>query len=323
MAALVGLGARLGSAAGGPPPAAQQSRQSAGLDGEELTPREIAALSVRPPAQAGDAEERQSAAERPSAAELRAKLDAIRAKTKSRKQDVSDLLANTASKRARKEEDGLEDTPDKVAEEAGAGRERRARRKKRRKAKKRSSSKTSSSAEDDDQEEGLFSKAMSGHNYEHHIGEVARKRPGHLLRHGLKTISKFLAERGAGPDSGLELQPRMVEYLTTAASATRAQPLNLRNERELRTLADGLDNLLSGRLAEAGDLMIQRYKAVETAVSGEGWELARHLEVIPPASISAVSLSERAAVTAMRARELKLENLAVRGRGAGGQPTGR
>ena len=245
-------------------------------------------------------------------------MDAIKARTKARKPDVSDLLANTASKRARKEEDKLEDTSDKVDEEAGAKRERRTSKRKRRKTKR---EETSSSAEDDDLEEGLFSKAMSGHNYEHHIGEVARKRPGHLLRHGLKTISKFLAERGAGSDSGLELQPRMVEYLTTVASATRAQPLTLRNERELRTLAEGLDHLLSGRLAEAGDLLIQRYKAVETAASGEDWELARHLEVIPPSSISAVSPSERAAVTAMRARELKLESLAERGREA--QPPSR
>ena len=308
MTAVAGLGVRLGNAPAGPPPIA------APLDGEALTPADLAAFSILPA--------QQLAVGKVTAAELRAKLDALKEKAKPRKQNVGQLLANAASKQTQRETEDLEYTPDKADEEAAVTNGEVARRKKK-KHRVPKNLESTSSADDDEMEESLFSRAMSGHNYEHHIGEVARRRPGRLLRHGLKTISKFLAERGAGADPNMSLQPRMVEYLTTVASATRAQPLNLRNERELRTLAEGLDHLLSGRLAEAGDLLIQRYKAVETAAGGESWELARHLEVIPPAAISAVSQSERAAVTAMRARELKVDQMVTRVRGTGHPAAGR
>jgi len=116
--------------------------------------------------------------------------------------------------------------------------------------------------------ENLFGKGLQGRDFEHHIQEVARTRPGKLLQHGLQTMGRFLAERGQQDRSGGErqaLQPRVVRYLTTVATAARSQPLGIRNERELRTLAEGLDCLMEGKLAELGDLLMQRYKAVETA----------------------------------------------------------
>jgi len=63
-----------------------------------------------------------------------------------------------------------------------------------------------------------------------------------------------------------------------------------------------------------GDLLMQRYKAVQTAATDTTWEIARHYELIPDTSVSAVSFSEKAAVTAMRPRELKLEKLAAESR---------
>jgi len=130
-------------------------------------------------------------------------------------------------------------------------------------------------------------------------------------------MSRFLSERGHAdrPDGEREaLRPRVVRYLTTVAAAARSQPLGLRYERELRTLAEGLDFLMEGKLAELGDLLTQRYKAVETAASEASWEIAKHYELIPDTSVSAVSFSERAAATAMRQRELKLEKLATESR---------
>jgi len=137
------------------------------------------------------------------------------------------------------------------------------------------------------------------------------------LEHGLRTMGRYLSERGQADRPAGEqelLHPRVVRYLTTVAAAARAQPLGLRNERELRTLAEGLDYFMEGKLAELGDLLMQRYKAVETAASDASWEIARHYELIPDTGVSAVSFSERAAATAMRQRELKLEKLAAESR---------
>ena len=83
---------------------------------------------------------------------------------------------------------------------------------------------------------------------------------------------------------------------------------------ELRTLAEGLDCIVEGMLAELGDLPTQRYKAVETAASDASWDVACHFELIPDTSVTAVSFSERAAATSMRQRELKLEKLASESR---------
>ena len=146
---------------------------------------------------------------------------------------------------------------------------------------------------------------------------MARTRPGKLLQHGLQTMGRYLSERGQAdrPEGERQaLHPRVVRYLTTVATAARSQPLGFRNERELRTLAEGLDLLMEGKLAELGDLLMQRYKAVETASSDASWDIARHYELIPDTSVSTVSFSERAAATAMRQRELKLEKLAVESR---------
>ena len=73
---------------------------------------------------------------------------------------------------------------------------------------------------------------------------------------------------------------------------------------------------MEGKLAELGDLLMQRYKAVETASSDATWEIARHYELIPDTAVSAVSFTERAAATAMRQRELQLEKLAGESRAA-------
>ena len=60
------------------------------------------------------------------------------------------------------------------------------------------------------------------------------------------------------------------------------QSIGVRNSRELITLGTGIDLLLQGRLAELGDLMAQRLKALETSLGEQGWVTARHQELIPP-----------------------------------------
>ena len=151
--------------------------------------------------------------------------------------------------------------------------------------------------------------------------EVSQRQPGRLFSEGLRSMERFLAPRSQGGGPKGELRARAVEYLTTVFAAAHREP-GLRNERELRTLSEGLDFLASGHLGMLGDLLMQRFKAVETSLQeGGNWEIARHLEVIPPSVPSAVSEGERAAALTMRLRSTKAARvLRQRGEERSGSP---
>jgi len=134
--------------------------------------------------------------------------------------------------------------------------------------------------------------------------ELSQRHPGKLYKRGLRNMSRFLAPRSGQVDGG-GLQGHAVEYLTTVSSVANGA-VSMRNERELRTLAEGVDLLASGSLGSLGDVLMQRFRAVETSVQETGsWELARHLEAIPPSLPSTLSEAERAQALAMKQRERK------------------
>ena len=54
--------------------------------------------------------------------------------------------------------------------------------------------------------------------------------------------------------------------------------MSLRNSRELRTIAECIDALLAGDLPHLDDLLMQRLKAVQTAVVEGNGNLAQQLE---------------------------------------------
>lgn len=101
----------------------------------------------------------------------------------------------------------------------------------------------------------------------------------------------------------------MVNYLTTVVQAARGHELGIRNARELRTLAEALDRLLKGELAHCGDLLMQRFKAVESASADANWAAASRYELIPEALVSAVPPEERAVALSLELSERKLQKL--------------
>ena len=125
-------------------------------------------------------------------------------------------------------------------------------------------------------------------------------------------MSSYLANRSGGDTDTIRfrqgegpLEPVAVRYLTTVLNQAQ-QSMTLRNSRELRTLAEALDRLIGGKTAEAGDLLIQRFKAVEMA-SGEGsWRVAQHLELIPSSAVTAVNHEEREAACRQEVREARV-----------------
>ena len=102
-------------------------------------------------------------------------------------------------------------------------------------------------------------------------------------------------------------------YLITVMLPTLGHDrIGLRNERELRTLAEIIDAMVTGRLAHALDLAVQRYKAIETSCTDSTWAVAKHLELIPPHDISATSFAEREQASKLELREKKLREQLVR-----------
>lgn len=111
-------------------------------------------------------------------------------------------------------------------------------------------------------------------------------------------MRKALAARqgGGAIDSAMQdelsnLQGVVTNYLTVGLSpsaASQGKPLGLRNEREMRTLAEGLDAMLAGDLGRAGDILMQRFRACEVNVLDGDWTMAKHLELIPHHAITCV-----------------------------------
>jgi len=117
---------------------------------------------------------------------------------------------------------------------------------------------------------------------------------------------------GGGGDSPGELKALVTRYLTQALVPSAGSKLSLRNSRELRTLAEAMDALLQGDLARCGDLLIQRFKAMESAMADSDWSLAKHLELIPESEVAVTSYGEREHASKLELRERKLRDRLLR-----------
>ncbi len=106
-------------------------------------------------------------------------------------------------------------------------------------------------------------------------------------------MKTYLVTRQAGQTDSQTLTAVAEAYLTSVLLPTQAGRLGRRGERELRTLAMAIDYLVSGEVAQAADLLMQRFKAVElAAVSDAGWQVAQHLELIPSSEVTATGEDE-------------------------------
>ena len=133
---------------------------------------------------------------------------------------------------------------------------------------------------------------------------------------GLRSMSQYLPP-GARSSPHRDFEPRVVEYLTTVLETKKDRELGVRNSRELRTLAQAIDAVLSGDLLFGVDTLMQRFKAVELASQDQGWHLAEQLELIPVQSVSSVNEQERQAAAT---EFLKLKRLENHARGSGQRP---
>jgi len=105
-------------------------------------------------------------------------------------------------------------------------------------------------------------------------------------------MQRYLGSREGAASS--EQSPRVLNYLETVFNQRYSRDaVGLRTAREMRTLAEALDAMITGDSARAGDLLIQRFKALETSVMDGNWTMARHHELIPEEGVGLASDAER------------------------------
>ena len=134
----------------------------------------------------------------------------------------------------------------------------------------------------------------------------ARRFPGRFLADALSSMQRFLGSRvGAGTSS--EELPRVLTYLETVFNQRYTKEcVGIRTAREMRTLAEAIDSLLEGDSMRTADLLIQRFKALETSVSDGSWSLARHLELIPEEGVGLTSPAERDLIAKLELQRARL-----------------
>jgi len=167
------------------------------------------------------------------------------------------------------------------------------RRTSRRKSRRRSSSSS---------DESVFRKAPALFK-QSQLLKVADQKSGALLENGLGLMRRALATRMGGGEITAEEQKQLdafqgivTQYLTVGLMpgvAATGNPLSMRNEREMRTIAEALDALTNGNLGLAGDILMQRFRACEINAQDGTWDLAKHMELIPDRQVSSVPLGMR------------------------------
>ena len=145
----------------------------------------------------------------------------------------------------------------------------------------------------------------------------SQKSPGKLLKSGLQEMGRFLADRvGGNPMEGWEDRKVMAYINQVLLTQHPAQSLGVRNLREAQTLGMALDLLMNGNLGGLGDLLMQRLKALETAINEQSWGSARHQELIAPQSASLTNQGEKEAAARAELRSLKLRTSLMKNKGA-------
>ena len=135
-------------------------------------------------------------------------------------------------------------------------------------------------------------------------------------------MTEYLVTNQLGHAQGEELRDVATAYLNSVLLPSMGSTAGERSRREMGTLAAAIDHLVRGQVAEAGDILVQRFKAVETAMSSGSWGVAQHLEIAPRTSVTAVNDKELEAAAKLERERYKLQEALQRGNGGGGRSKG-
>ena len=147
--------------------------------------------------------------------------------------------------------------------------------KKKKKKKRGSSSSTSGSSLSSDSGEEALLKLL--HKEETSVAELARKHPGMLMARASQQTAEKLDLNYAEAAQEVYLRPVFQRWTREKSGLVEGGP---RTEREALTLAKTLDLIIQGRLAEAGDCLVQRLKALSLNHQTQEWGIPNSLELI-------------------------------------------
>ena len=141
------------------------------------------------------------------------------------------------------------------------------------------------------------------------IKALAAAHPGSLYMQGVAEVGRILGAREGASGNSYEngVTPRFVQYLLTSFHGKfSAEKTGIGKARELRTLAAALDHFGRGEVAQASDLLMQRFKAVTAAVEDGNWALAQRYELIPESSLGLIGTHEKKLAARDEALALRL-----------------
>ena len=143
---------------------------------------------------------------------------------------------------------------------------------------------TESGSEFDD--ESVFREAPAGSTSlsgQQKLVRYSQKFPGRLASRLLLKMKEGAARELVGANNEVGATPPLASHFVLTVLMPQLGPkASLRTQREMRTLAKGLDLLARGETSQRADLLGQRIKALERAAVEGHWMSAQFLELLPP-----------------------------------------
>ena len=134
---------------------------------------------------------------------------------------------------------------------------------------------------------------------------TAARKPGRLLKSTLQSMVKVLNPLAPKLKSR---RPAVVYQYLQKALAPQLR-MSADSQRELSTLALASDQVLQGNLEGALEILLQRFKSIESSTAGVlSKDVAHNLELIPQLGVSSLSLAERNEAVSLQRKWMKLSS---------------
>ena len=118
---------------------------------------------------------------------------------------------------------------------------------------------------------------------------------GQAFLKGMEEVARFLGARGGASNEkeSAAVEGRLLTYLYSVFIATHGmQKVGARNFSEMKMLAEVIDRIKQGEIAQVADILMQRFKALEVSVTEGSWEVAKHLDYTHDSRVSLASVAE-------------------------------
>ena len=123
----------------------------------------------------------------------------------------------------------------------------------------------------------------------------------------LEHIQRLMAGRsGASPDD-YQMSPNVMTYLNSIWHGKHPpSSMSARDLHELHTVAQCLDSLTDGNLAQLGDMLMQRLKALQQRQRDGHWHVAQNLELLQEDDVELTTKDESKVATEAEHKANKL-----------------